>query len=175
MKHFDCPAVKRYLDLWQLGPDGILLHRSGGWDWGDWGENIDRPVMDNALLYQALESAINMANLTGNEADISRYENMRKSISDNYNRVLWTGTEYRSPGYTGITDDRGHGLAVLVGLANPEQWTAIKEVFKHSFNASPYMEKYILESLFRMGDAEMALNRMKFRYVKMVESPLSTL
>jgi hypothetical protein len=37
------------------------------------------------------------------------------------------------------------------------------------------MEKYILESLFRMGDAEMALNRMKFRYEKMVESPLSTL
>jgi len=169
------PAVKHYLDLWKLGPDGLLVHRDGGWDWGDWGENIDRPVMDNALLYQALESAINMAKLTGNVADIPQYEGMRKSISDNYNRILWTGSEYRSPGYTGITDDRGHGLAVLVGLAQPEQYPAIKKVFERSFNASPYMEKYILESIFRMGDANAALTRMKTRYQKMVESPLSTL
>jgi alpha-L-rhamnosidase len=169
------PSVKRYLDLWQFGSDGLLVHRSGGWDWGDWGENIDRPVMDNALLYQALESATKMAKVTGNEADILRYESMRKSISDNYNRVLWTGSEYRSPGYTGITDDRGNGLAVLVGLAKPEQYLAIKKVFESSFNASPYMEKYILESLFRMGDANAALTRMKSRYQKMVESPLSTL
>jgi len=169
------PAVKRYLDLWRLDCDGLLVHRAGGWDWGDWGRNLDRPVMDNALLYQALESAINMAKLTGNEADIPHFEKMRKSISDNYNAVLWTGNEYRSYGYTGITDDRGHGLAVLAGLAKPEQYPAIKEVFKRSFNASPYMEKYILESLFRMGDADAAITRMKSRYRKMVESPLSTL
>jgi alpha-L-rhamnosidase len=169
------PAVKRYLDLWKPGSDGLLIHRSGGWDWGDWGENIDRPVMDNALLYQALESAVNMAKVTGNEADIPHYESVRKSIRANFNRVLWTGTEYRSPGYTGITDDRGHGLAVLVGLAQPEQWPSIRKVLERSFNASPYMEKYILESLFRMGDANAALTRMKSRYQKMVESPLTTL
>ena len=169
------PAVKRYLDLWKLGSDGLLVHRGGGWDWGDWGENIDRPVMDNALLYQALESAINMARVTGNEADIPHYEGMRKSISDKYNRILWTGSEYRSPGYTGIIDDRGHGLAVLVGLAKAEQYPAIKKVFERSFNASPYMEKYILESMFRMGYANAALTRMKSRYQKMVDSPLSTL
>lgn len=169
------PAVKRYLDLWKPGSDGLLIHRSGGWDWGDWGENIDRPVMDNALFYQALESAVNMAKVTGNEPDISHYESVRKSIMANFNRVLWTGTEYRSPGYTGITDDRGHGLAVLVGLAQPEQCPSIRKVLERSFNASPYMEKYILESLFRMGDANAALTRMKSRYQKMVESPLTTL
>lgn len=31
------PAVKRYLNLWKLGADGLLVHRGGGWDWGDWG------------------------------------------------------------------------------------------------------------------------------------------
>jgi hypothetical protein len=169
------PAVKRYLDLWQLGSNGLLVHRAGGWDWGDWGENIDRSVMDNALLYQALEAAINMAKLTGNEADIPNYESKRFSISNNYNRVLWTGSEYRSYEYLGITDDRGHGLAVLAGLAKPEQYPAIKMVFERSFNASPYMEKYILESLFRMGDANAALTRMRSRYQTMVNSSLSTL
>jgi hypothetical protein len=169
------PAVKRYLALWQLGDDGLLVHRAGGWDWGDWGENMDRPVMDNALLYQALGAAIEMARLTGNDANIAGYEKMRASIEANYNRRLWTGTEYRSPGYTGKTDDRGHGLAVLYGLAKPEQYPAIKKVFTQSFEASPYMEKYILESLLRMGDTDAALARMKSRYRIMVESPLTTL
>lgn len=169
------PAVKRYLNLWKLGEDGLLIFRAGDWDWGDWGENIDRPVLDNALLYQALGAAIKMALITDNKADVPYYEEMRKSIMDNYNRVLWTGAEYRSPSYNGITDDRGHGLAVLFGLAQPKQYPAIKKVFERSFNASPYMEKYILESLFKMGDAKAALGRMKLRYEKMVASPLSTL
>ncbi len=169
------PAVKRYLSLWKLGPDGLVAHRPGGWDWGDWGKNIDRPVMDNALLYQALGAAIEMARLTGNEADVDGYEKMRASIAANYNRLLWTGTEYRSPGYKGKTDDRGHGLAALYGLATPDQLPAIKKVFTTSFEASPYMEKYILESLLRSGDTDAALARMKSRYKKMVESDLSTL
>jgi glycogen debranching enzyme len=169
------PAVKRYLALWELGDDGLLIHRAGGWDWGDWGENIDRPVMDNALLYQALGAAIEMAQLTGNNADIPGYQAMRSSIAENYNRRLWTGSEYRSPGYTGKTDDRGHGLAVLYGLAQPDQWPAIKRVFTNSFEASPYLEKYLLESLLVMGDTDAALVRMKARYRPMVESPLTTL
>jgi hypothetical protein len=169
------PAVKRYLALWQLGPDGLLVHRSGGWDWGDWGENIDRPVLDNPLLYQALGAAVEMAKATGNDADIPAYQAMMASLEANYNRMFWKGNEYRSPGYNGKTDDRGHGLAALYGLAKPEQWPAIKAVFNRSFEASPYMEKYILESLFRMGDSEAALARMKSRYKKMVDSECSTL
>jgi alpha-L-rhamnosidase len=37
------------------------------------------------------------------------------------------------------------------------------------------MEKYLLEALFRMGDTEAALARLKNRYRKMVESDLTTL
>src|ERR1035437_5721139 len=169
------PAVKRYLSLWKLGPDGLLIHRLGGWDWADWGKNIDQPVIDNALLYQALEAAVSMARLTGHEADIPGYRGMMTSIATNYNRVLWTGTEYRSPAYQGKTDDRGHGLAVVTGLANPEQWPAIKTVLSNSFHSGPYLEKYVLESLFQMDDADAALARMKQRYQKMVASEYSTL
>lgn len=169
------PAVKRYLDLWELGSEGLVIHRKGGWDWGDWGNNIDRPLIINALLYQALDAAINMAKITGNEADIPGYETMMNSIRNNFNRVFWTGSEYRSPNHKGVTDDRGHGLAVLTGLAKPDQWPLIKKVFTQSFQASPYMEKYILEALLKMGDTEAALTRMKSRYRIMVESEYTTL
>jgi hypothetical protein len=129
----------------------------------------------NALFYQALSSAIKMAKLTGNDTDIPGYKKKMNSIADNYNRVFWTGTEYRSPGYKGEIDDRGHGLAVLAGLAQPNQWPQIKEVLTQSFQASPYMEKYILEALFKMGYTNTALTRMKSRYSKMLESEYTTL
>jgi hypothetical protein len=116
-----------------------------------------------------------MARITGHEAVLPGYETNRASLAANYNRVLWQGTEYRSPGYTGKTDDRGHGLAALYGLATPDQWPGLKKVFTKSFEASPYMEKYLLEALFRMGDTDAALARLKTRYQKMVESELTTL
>ncbi len=103
------------------------------------------------------------------------YQKMRASIAANFNRILWTGSEYRSPNYNGETDDRGHGLAVLAGLARPEQWPAITTVFTRCFQASPYMEKAILESPVSNGGYGSRVDRMKLRYSKMVESELSTL
>ncbi len=169
------PAIARYLALWNFDQNGLAIHRPGGWDWGDWGENIDMPLMENALLYQAYHAAIKMAKLSGHEADIPGYEAKRKGIEDSYNKLFWNGSEYRSPGYTGKTDDRGHAMAVVFGLAKPEQWPAIKELFAREAHSSPYMEKFVLESLFLMNQPDAAFARMKHRYSKMVESPLSTL
>ena len=169
------PAVKRYLALWQLGADGLVIHRPGGWDWADWGENIDVPVTENAWLYQALGAAIDMAKLTGRGEDAPGYESLRQRIQENYNRVLWKGTEYRSPGYSGETDERGHAVAVVFGLAKPEQYAAIRQVFDCQFHCSPYMEKFVLEALYQMGGPDAALARMKKRYGKMVASEWSTL
>jgi hypothetical protein len=168
-------AISRYLALWSFDAQGLAIHRAGGWDWGDWGENIDMPLMENALLYQAYHAAIQMARLTGNDADIPGYEAKRKRIAESYNKVFWNGREYRSPGYGGKTDDRGHAMALVFGLATPEQWPAIQAVFTREFHSSPYMEKFVLESLLLMNQPEAALARMKSRYAKMVESPLSTL
>ena len=169
------PAISRYLSLWDFDANGLAVHRAGGWDWGDWGENIDMPLMENALLYQAYDAAIQIARLSGHEADIPGYEAKRKRIEESYNKVFWNGREYRSPGHTGKTDERGHAMAVVFGLAKPGQWPAIKEVFAREFHSSPYTEKFVLESLFLMNEPDAALARMKTRYAKMVESPLSTL
>ncbi len=43
------------------------------------------------------------------------------------------------------------------------------------FNSSPYMEKYVLESLYMMGEPEAAYARMKKRYGPLVDNELTTL
>lgn len=169
------PAVKKYLNLWQLGEDGLVIHRPGGWDWLDWGNDIDAPLIDNAWYYMALDAAARMAELTGNQSDIAGYQAQIKSIKENFNKKFWNCTAYKSPANKGVIDDRGNGLAVVAGLAEAEKFEAIKKVLKTEFHASPYMEKYIMESFFIMHDASGGLERMKKRYTNMVESRLTTL
>lgn len=169
------PAVRDYLGVWKLGDDGLVIHRTGEWDWPDWGKNHDVPVLENAWLHLALRAAVEMAKLTDHEADIPGYRATMKSIEANFNKRLWRGTEYRSPGYEDATDDRGHAMAVVAGLAEPSKYPAIREVLRRQFEASPYMEKYVLEALYLMDAPEQAVERMKFRWKDQIEGPNTTL
>ena len=62
-------------------------------------------------------------------------------------------------------------MAVIAGIARPENYPAIRKVLLEQKHASPYMEKYVLEALCIMGYHEDALVRMKERFKKMVEHP----
>jgi hypothetical protein len=169
------PAIKRYLALWKIGQDGLVEHRSGGWDWADWGDNIDVPVLDNAWFCLALESAGNMARVLNDDAYASYCDNLRKSIIQAARQSFWAGDFCRSSQYKGITDDRANGMAILADFTTPAEEIRIREFLKGRFAASPYMEKYILESYFIHNDMSEGLARMKKRYENMVNSPLTTL
>lgn len=165
------PAVKRYLSVWNLDKDGLTEFRSGEWSWGDWGYHIDIRLILASWHYLALESAIKMAEVTGNEADIPGYENIRKSIYTAFNKN-WNGYAYRYPSYLGATDDRIHAMAILSGLADSSKYETIFNLMKKQKNASPYMEKYVLESLFKTGHGDFALERFKKRFGPMIEDQL---
>ncbi len=169
------PHVKKYMSLWQLGDDGLVKHRDGGWNWHDWGQNIDSKVIENAWYYMALDGAMQMARLLQHHADAESYAQLMQKIKQNFNAKLWNGTAYRDAAYTGQTDDRGHGLAVVAGLADAKQYEAIRNVLAREFHAGPYLEKYIIEALFQMNAHKEAVTRMKNRYSKMIASPLTTL
>ena len=169
------PNVRDYLSLWELGEDGLIVHRPGGWDWADWGEDIDAAVLDNAWMYLALKAAVEMARLTGDAADVRGYQKTMASIEANFNRVFWQGDKYRSPAYEGQTDDRANAMAVIAGFAKPEYYRAIREVLRNEYHASPYMEKYVLEALYLMGAPDQATARMKKRFGPQIASPLTTL
>ena len=169
------PYVKKYLSLWQFGDDGLVVHRPGGWDWTDWGNNIDVPPTENAWYYLALKAAIEMANLSGNQQDVAAYQLKLKSIEDHYRPTFWTGKGYRSPSYDGPTDDRANAMAVVSGLALPQDYAEICNVLTSQQHASPYMEKYVLEALMLMHKPKLARQRMKSRYAAMLEDSCSTL
>ena len=169
------PIVRDYMALWQMGPDGLVVHRAGDWDWTDWGDDIDVDVCENAWYVLALRGAVEMAGLTGNDADVAGYQDRLGAIRDHFDGAFWNGTAYRAPAYTGATDDRANALAVVSGLAGPERFPALREVFAVEQHASPYMEKYVLEALFQMDAPDQAMARMKQRFADQIASPLTTL
>ena len=169
------PAVKRYLSLWRLGADGLVVPRKGDWLWGDWGHHKDMTILFNGWYYLALKGQLNMAKAVGEVCDIAGIEARMHSIDRNFNQTFWNGKEYRSPGYKGQTDDRVHALAVLSGLAKPEQYDAIRQVFQTQEHSSPYMEKYVGEALYQMRFEDDAIVRTKKRFKEMTDHPYTTL
>lgn len=170
------PAVKRYLlEPWQLDARGLVVHRKGGWDWADWGEHIDASLLDNAWYLLALEAAAGYAKQLGLDADVPAYTERAQKIRAAFHAANWRDTHYRSDGYTGEIDERGHAMAILAGLVPREHREAVHKVILEGNHASPYMEKYILEALFDLGDDNGAIDRMKRRYAKMISDPSTTL
>lgn len=167
------PAMKRYLALWTLDENGLTNYREGDWSWGDWGSNIDIRLILASWHYLALQSAANIAELIGNDADIDGYKAIMANIKKAYNQC-WNGYAYRHPSYHGETDDRVNAMAIITGIADESKHDALYEFFKDNEHASPYMEKYVLEALVKTGHGDYALDRFKSRFRNMIEDPLHT-
>jgi hypothetical protein len=168
--------LNRYLhEVWKVDHNGLVIERPGDWTWADWGTNVDMGVLTNCWYYLALKAEREFAVQSGKQDDAEKILGMMKGIELNFDKKFWTGKAYRSPGYTGATDDRSQAMAVVSGLASKDKYPAIFEALKTEFHASPYMEKYVLESLFLMNQADYALERMKQRYENMLSYDYSTL
>ena len=166
---------KKYVLNYEINADGLIEHRSGSWDWADWGENADIAPMENAWYYMAILGCKKMAKVLGLHDDIAIYDKRLKSIKENYNRVFFKDGCYYHATANEKPDDRANALAVLSGLAEKEHYHGILKILQTSENASPYMEKYVLDALCEMGYIDEAAKRMKKRYKEMVEYDYSTL
>lgn len=167
-------GVKRYLGVWGLDKNGILVHREGGWYWGDWGTNIDKQGLFNAWYYLALKGFRNMSELLDKKEAVAETEVAMNKFKKAFNTQFWNGKEYRSSGYNGDTDDRTQAMAVVAGLADQEKYPGIYKILQSQKYASPYMEKYVIEALFQMGEVEYGLKRLKERFFVMVDDPKRT-
>lgn len=185
------PAVKDYLNLWSMNDISGLINQRGEnsgrvdrekliWNWDDHGknlgENIDRRIIWNTWYYHALSIARKMAIVTGNDNDTIQYSQRMKSIQENFDRIFWDKklNRYRSSDYKGLTDDRANAMAVYVGLAGEDKYKYIRDQLIEVTESSVYMEKYIIEALYKMGYISDAMKRMKTRYNEMVNDTYTT-
>jgi alpha-L-rhamnosidase len=179
------PFVKKYMDIWRMDENDLVVHREGGWMWHDWGNHVDVPVLDNIWYYRALESLEKMAELSGNTVEarnpdafgkvVAEIKQKKEKLKAAFQKAFWNGKAFVSKDYKKGADDRANGLAVVAGMIEPNQWASIKTVLDNTFYAGPYLEKYILEAYFVQNDTKGGLERMRKRYDAMVKSPLSTL
>ncbi len=170
------PALRRYLAVWKQQTTGQLVYRKGGWDWGDWGENQDLVLIQHGWYVRALQTAQAMARLLHYNEDAAWYGKKIAAITSFLNGPdCWNGVAYHHKSHTGKTDDRANSLMVLAGVADSAKWGAVARVLAQQEHASPWMEKFVLESLFRMKRPQQALDRMRRRYRAMTESAFSTL
>lgn len=162
-----CDPVLRYLRLWTMGEDGLLQGRKGYWRWFDHLYNVDEAVNENAWYYSALKFAQVMAGTL--PSDLMK---RKRSIEANFNKQFWKGRYYSS---SGVVDDRANAMAVLCGLAESDKHRDIRKVLISVYNATPYMENYVLEALCTMGYYQDAFIRMSERYAGLAENENSTL
>lgn len=161
-------AMKAYVNLWQIHPDGRIVQRA---KWNDGGKN-DAEILETIWYYLALKGCIDAARLTGNVDDIPEFQNRMERISEGFDSRYWKGNAYQSGD---LIDDRANAMAVLSGLAGKEKWPAIGQVLISTRLATPYMESFVYRAMFKMGLASEALHRMKGRYAVMVNSSGTTL
>ncbi len=164
-------GVCKYMNRYEKETGGIIKmpKPAKGWLWGDWGDNRDLLMIYNLWYYMAVKGANLMAVELDKTEDAARYEAYMNAFRKSFNDRFWTGSAYRDPEYKGETDDRVQALAVVSGVASPDKYPALLEVFKQEKHSSPYMEKYVFEAMMQMGYAEEALLRHKQRFEKMVD------
>ncbi len=160
--------AKGYLPLWEMD-GGLVSHRKGSWDWGDWGTKIDMTALENAWYKYALNKIYDIADT---DAELREFCKTRMdSISAAYSKF------YTSKGIASgkEPDDRANAVAVLAGLYRAEDVETITQTLYNTRNASPYMEKYVEEALCKLGRVDLALSRAKEVYRDMIDNECTTL
>ena len=162
----------RYLKLWEMGTDGMVVPRQGDWRWFDHLNNQDTTILENTWYYSALK----FAQYSCQELNTIQYksflEQRLQSIQNNFEQCFWKGKYYASGE---CVDDRAIAMTVLTGLALPEHYDALKNVLITTYNASTYMEGYVCKALFEIGYSKYAFQRMMSRYYNLIENENSTL
>ena len=167
LQHAYGPA-KKYLSVWKPDGNGLVEFRGGDWTWGDWGDNKDTVLIFHSFYYLALKGMYESALVLNKTEDAQLFKNSMRVFKAAFNKKYWNGNAYRNPAYKGATDDRVQALAVVSGIAEEDKYSHILTVFKNEEHASPYIEKYVFEAMFQMGEPDLAMQRHKKRFEKMV-------
>ena len=168
-----CNAFLNYLRLVEM-ENGLPVYRDGSWTWDDWGDRIDTRLLQTGIYYYALNVTKSLADDLGITEGTEFLAERMDSMRENWRAVYYTEEGFKSPD-SKYVDDRANAMLALSGLAGEEDWPLITDVIMSTYQASPFIEKYVLEALCVMGRIDLALQRMRDRYAPMLKDEYDTL
>lgn len=168
-----CNAFLNYLRLVEM-ENGLPVYRDGSWTWDDWGDRIDKQLLQTGIYYYALNVTKSLADDLGITEGTEFLDERMSSMRENWRAVYYTEEGFKSPD-SKYVDDRANAMLALSGLAGEEDWPLITDVIMSTYQASPFIEKYVLEALCAMGRVDLALQRMRDRYAPMLKDEYDTL
>ena len=168
-----CNAFLNYLRLVEM-ENGLPVYRDGSWTWDDWGDRIDTRLLQTGIYYYALNVTKSLADDLGITEGTEFLAERMDSMRENWRAVYYTEEGFKSPD-SKYVDDRANAMLALSGLAGEEDWPLITDVIMSTYQASPFIEKYVLEALCVMGRIDLALQRMRDRYSPMLNDEYDTL
>lgn len=168
-----CNAFLNYLRLVEM-ENGLPVYRDGSWTWDDWGNRIDTQLLQTGIYYYALNVTKSLADDLGITEGTEFLDERMDSMRENWRAVYYTEEGFKRPD-SKYVDDRANAMLALSGLAGEEDWPLITDVIMSTYQASPFIEKYVLEALCAMGRVDLALQRMRDRYAPMLKDEYDTL
>lgn len=168
-----CNAFLNYLRLVEM-ENGLPVYRDGSWTWDDWGDRIDTQLLQTGIYYYALNVTKSLADDLGITEGTEFLAERMDSMRENWRAVYYTEEGFKSPD-SKCVDDRANAMLALSGLAGEKDWPLITDVIMSTYQASPFIEKYVLEALCAMGRVDLALQRMRDRYAPMLKDEYDTL
>ena len=168
-----CNAFLNYLRLVEM-ENGLPVYRDGSWTWDDWGDRIDTQLLQTGIYYYALNVTKSLADDLGITEGTEFLAERMDSMRENWRAVYYTEEGFKSPD-SKYVDDRANAMLALSGLAGEKDWPLITDVIMSTYQASPFIEKYVLEALCAMGRIDLALQRMRDRYAPMLKDEYDTL
>ena len=171
------PAVLRYIDLWEQDERGRVVARPGDWTWGDWGPNKDMDLLYQGHFALALRSLIKLCEYAGRPDDAMRLRRRYQRLAYHFDENFWDGTDegYRGRNHDGPIDDRGQALAVVASLVPAHRRDPVAARLVSQQYASPYGEYMVDRALRLLGRESEALDRMRSRFSRMIDSSHTTL
>ena len=167
------PALKNYLNVWTMD-NSLPVYRTGSFPWSDWGNGTDEQLLQVIWYYLSLKTGLYFAEEFSISEDYSFYQERINDIESVFTETFMTENGLKSDAISSA-DDRTNALAIIAGLVSEEDLDKVINVLKTVEQASPYMEKYVLEALCLVNEYDFAKERMLRRYDSMIKDSGSTL
>lgn len=160
-------ALINYLKVWKMQTNGMPENRNGEWMWTDWGVGMDIELAQVCWYYYSLSSAKNIAAALNISADNAFLNERITGIDSKFSGLYRKADGFRSGN---SLDDRANALAILSGLVKSDDYTIAAGVLTSVKKATPFMERYVLEALCKIGEYDAAVTRILDRYKEMIDS-----